>query len=213
MLTVALTLQIDSEQPPRMKNNPRSTRYSSLPLKDVVCLCAGPCDDDAWEEFVSRVGRPLSLVIMRTASMWGQPSRSVVEDLIQATYLKLWEGGRSLLRDFALRSPEAILGYLKRTAANATHDYFKHGHSQSSGGNNPHLSTFDVDPEAGNEVHGSQEKIAFGVFLDERGGQFGAIQESEIVSILSGVHTADPHFFPTNSRKLAGKVSKKSGIG
>ena len=104
---------------------------------------------------------------MRTASMWGQPSRSVVEDLIQATYLKLWEGGRSLLRDFALRSPEAILGYLKRTAANATHDYFKHGHSQSSGGNNPHLSTFDVDPEAGNQAHGSQEKIAFGVFLDE----------------------------------------------
>jgi RNA polymerase sigma-70 factor, ECF subfamily len=167
MLTVTLTLQIDSEQPPQMKSNLRSTRYSSLPLKDVVCLCAGPCDDDAWEEFVSRVGRPLSLVIMRTASMWGQPSRSVVEDLIQATYLKLWEGGRSLLRDFALRSPEAILGYLKRTAANATHDYFKHGHSQSSGGNNPHLSTFDVDPEAGNEVHGSQEKIAFGVFLDE----------------------------------------------
>ena len=167
MLTVTLTLQIDSEQPSRMKNNLKSTRYSSLPLKDVVCLCAGPCDNDAWEEFVSRVGRPLSLVIMRTASMWGQPSRSVVEDLIQATYLKLWEGGRSLLRDFALRSPEAILGYLKRTAANATHDYFKHGHSQSSGGNNPHLSTFDVDPEAGNQAHGSQEKIAFGVFLDE----------------------------------------------
>jgi RNA polymerase sigma-70 factor, ECF subfamily len=167
MLTVTLTLQIDSERPPRMKNNLRSKRYSSLSLKDVVCLCAGPCDDDAWEEFVSRVGRPLSLAIMRTASMWGQPSRSVVEDLIQATYLKLWEGGRGLLRDFALQSPEAILGYLKRTAANATHDYFKHGHSQSSGGNNPHLSTFDVDPEAGNEVHGSQEKIAFGIFLAE----------------------------------------------
>ena len=150
-----------------MKNSFRPTRYSSLSLKDLVCLCAGPCDDDAWEEFVSRVGRPLSLVIMRTASMWGQPSRSLVEDLIQATYLKLWEGGRSLLQDFALQRPEAILGYLKRTAANATHDFFKHGHSQSSGGDNPHVSTFDVDPEAGHEVHGSQEKIAFGVFLDE----------------------------------------------
>ena len=150
-----------------MKNSFRPTRYSSLSLKDLVCLCAGPCDDDAWEEFVSRVGRPLSLVIMRTASMWGQPSRSLVEDLIQATYLKLWEGGRSLLRDFALQRPEAILGYLKRTAANATHDFFKHGHSQSSGGDNPHVSTFDVDPQAGHEVHGSQEKIAFGVFLDE----------------------------------------------
>ena len=148
-------------------NSSKPTRYSSLSLKDVVCLCAGPCDDEAWEEFVSRVGRPLSLIIMRTASMWGKPSRSLVEDLIQVTYVKLWEGGRSLLRDFAVQRPEAILGYLKRTAANATHDYFKHGHSQSSGGDQLHVSTADVDPEAGIEVHGSQERIAFEVFLNE----------------------------------------------
>jgi RNA polymerase sigma-70 factor, ECF subfamily len=151
----------------KMTSSPKPTRYSSLSLKDVVCLCAGPCDDDAWEEFVSRVGRPISLVILRTASLWGEPSRSLVEDLIQATYLKLLEGGCRLLRDFAIQRPEAILGYLKKTAANATHDYFKHGHSQSSGGDQPHVSTSDFDPEAGNEVHGSQDKIAFGVFLNE----------------------------------------------
>jgi len=151
----------------RMSSTLRSNRYSSLSLKDIVCLCAGPCDDDAWEEFVSRVGKPISLVIMRTASLWGQPSRSVVEDLIQATYLKLWEGGRNLLRDFAIERPEAILGYLKKTAVNATHDYFKHGHTQTSGGDKPHVSTIDVEPEAGEDVHGSQEKIAFGVFLSE----------------------------------------------
>ena len=150
-----------------MSSTPRPTRYSSLSLKDVVCLCAGPRDDAAWEEFVSRVGRPISLVITRTASLWGKPSRALVEDLIQVTYLKLWEGGCRLLRDFAIQRPEAILGYLKKTAANATHDYFKHGHSQSSGGDNPHVSTSDVDPEAGKEIHGSEEKIAFRVFLNE----------------------------------------------
>jgi DNA-directed RNA polymerase specialized sigma24 family protein len=104
---------------------------------------------------------------MRTASLWGEHSRELVEDLIQVTYLKLWEGGGRLLRDFAIERPEAILGYLKRTAANATHDYFKHGHSQSSGGDNLHVSTSEVDPEAGKEVHGSQDKIALGVFLNE----------------------------------------------
>ncbi len=150
-----------------MSNTPKTARYSSLSLKDVVYLCAGPCDDEAWEEFVSRVGRPISLTILRTASQWGEPSRSLVEDLVQVTYLKLWEGGCRLLRDFAIQRPEAILGYLKKTAANATHDYFKHGHSQSSGGDEPHVSTSDVEPEAGKEVHGSQEKIAFEVFLNE----------------------------------------------
>jgi len=145
----------------------RLTRYSALSLQDVICLCAGPCDDEAWEEFVSRVGKPISLTVMRTASRWGEPSRSLVEDLTQVTYLKLWEDGRFLLRDFAIQHPEAILGYIKKTAANATHDYFKHGHSQSSGGDNPHVSTSHVDLEAGKEVHGSQEKIAFGIFLNE----------------------------------------------
>ena len=150
-----------------MSKTPRSTRYSSLLLQDVICLCAGPRDDEAWEEFVSRVGRPISLTVMRTASRWGEPSRSLVEDLTQVTYLKLWEDGRFLLRDFAIQHPEAILGYIKKTAANATHDYFKHGHSQSSGGDKPHISTSDVDLEAGKEVHGSQEKIAFELFLNE----------------------------------------------
>jgi RNA polymerase sigma-70 factor, ECF subfamily len=145
----------------------RTTRYSSFSLKEVVCLCAGPCDDEAWGEFISRVGRPISLTIMRTASLWGEPSRILMEDLVQVTYLKLWEDGCRLLRDFAIQHPEAILGYLKKTAANITHDYFKHGHSQSSGGDKPHVSTSDVDPEAGREVHGSQEKIAFEVFLNE----------------------------------------------
>jgi RNA polymerase sigma-70 factor (ECF subfamily) len=99
--------------------------------------------------------------------VWGEPSRSLVEDLTQVIYLKLWEDGCRLLRDFAIQHPEAILGYIKKTAANATHDYFKHGHSQSSGGNKPHVSTSDVDLEAGKEVQGSQEQIAFGVFLTE----------------------------------------------
>src|SRR5262249_16205769 len=114
--------------------------------------------------------RPISLAVMRTASMWGNTSRPVVEDLIQTTYVKLWEGGKKLLRDFAVERPEAILGYLKKIAANATHDYFRSGHSQSSGGGAEHFSVGDVEPEAGNESHGSQGQIDFGIFLKEIDG-------------------------------------------
>ena len=150
-----------------MSNSPISTRYSSLSLTEIVCLCAGPRDDEAWEEFVSRVRKPIRMMITRAAAPWGKPSHGLVEDLAQVTYLKLWEGGRSLLRDFALQYPEGIVGYLKRIAANATHDHFKHRHSQSSGGDEPHVSTSDVEPVAGTEVHGSEERIAFQLFLSE----------------------------------------------
>lgn len=149
----------------------KKTRYASLSLEEVICLCAESQaesrNDEAWEEFVSRAEKPVSFAVMRTAALWGEHSRAVVEDLVQITYLKLWEGGGRHLRDFAIQHPEAIWGYLKRTAANATHDYFKHSHSQSSGGSNLHLSTSDIDPEAGREVHGSEEHIASSVFLQE----------------------------------------------
>ncbi len=130
-------------------------------------MCADQGGDDAWEEFVFRVGKSISLAILRTASLWGDSSRSLIEDLVQVTYLKLWEDSCRLLRDFAIQHPESILAYLKKTAANVAHDYFRHRHSQSSGGREPHVSTSDIDPEAGKETHGSQEYIAFRVFLDE----------------------------------------------
>jgi len=145
----------------------KSTQYSSFSLKEIVFLCAGDCNEEAWEEFVSRVGRPISLTIIRTASLWGATSAALVQDLIQITYLKLWEDGCRLLRDFAAQHPEHILGYLKKIAANATHDYFKHSHSKSSGGDVPHVSTSDIEPEVGKDVQGSEDGIAFGVFLDE----------------------------------------------
>ena len=88
----------------------RPAKYSSISLQDLVCLCAEPGDNGAWEEFVARVGRAISLTILRTASLWGEPSRSVVEDLVQVTYLKLWEDNCRLLRSFAIQNPEGILG-------------------------------------------------------------------------------------------------------
>jgi RNA polymerase sigma-70 factor (ECF subfamily) len=91
----------------------------------------------------------------------------VVEDLVQVTYLKLWEDNCRILRDFALQNPEGILGYLKKVAANITHDYFRHDRSQSAGGSQTHVSTSDIDVEAGKEVHGSQDKMAFHILLNQ----------------------------------------------
>ena len=145
----------------------KSTRYSALSLTDLVSECAGAAEDGAWEEFVARVGKTISLTVLRTASCWGEPSRGVVEDLVQVTYLKLWEDNCRHLRDFAIQHPDGILGYLKKIAANATHDYFRHGRSQSAGGSQAHVSTSDQDVEAGKEVHGSAAGIAFQILLKQ----------------------------------------------
>ncbi|HMK24333.1 MAG TPA: hypothetical protein VK466_18525, partial [Terriglobales bacterium] len=126
----------------------RTTRYSSLSLRDVVCLCAGESDHEAWEEFLGRVSQPLRAAVTRTARMWGQASTALVEDLVQSLYLKLWEGGRASLQEFAMQCPEAIPAYLKKMAANLTHDHFRHSQTKACGGAQAHVSTAVVDPEA-----------------------------------------------------------------
>jgi RNA polymerase sigma-70 factor (ECF subfamily) len=150
-----------------MSDVSRQTRYSSLSLQEIVGLCADRCDQEAWEEFVSRVGKPINMTLSRTAARWTQPSRALVQDLAQVTFLKLWEGGRRLLHEFALRRPDAILAYVKRIAANAAHDHFKHENSQSLGGQQLHVSTSDIDPEAGNEIPGSPATLNRDVFLQQ----------------------------------------------
>lgn len=141
-----------------------ANRYSSLSLRDVVCLCAGPCDDDAWEEFVSRVDKPIGLTVMRTAWVCGERSLSLIEDLRQETYVKLLKDGCRLLRDCTIdHEDQEILGYIKKTVRNVTFDYFKGQQSQKRGGDKPHISLSEVDLGAGKQDDGSQERIAFAV--------------------------------------------------
>lgn len=145
-------------------SSPGPMRYSDLSLKGLVCRCADdPRDHEAWEEFVSRVDKPIALTAMRTASLWVERSLSVVEDLRQDTYMKLCKDDCRRLRDFAIQHPDddAILRYIKKTAANATHDYFRRY---------PLVSTIDIDPETEQKADRSQERTEYRVFLKEIDG-------------------------------------------
>jgi len=123
-------------------------RYSSLSSEQLVNLCADSSDPDAWDEFVSRFHRAISLSIVRTAHSWGQIPRQVVDDLVQETYLKLCANKCRLLRDFAVQHPEAVPGYIKTIAVNIAHDHFKSLHSQKRGSGETSQMPEDVEPQA-----------------------------------------------------------------
>jgi RNA polymerase sigma-70 factor (ECF subfamily) len=106
------------------------------PLEYLVRACADSNNGAAWDEFVARLHRPISLSVLRTAWLWGSAPQSVVEELVQETYLKLCANRCKLLLEFANRHPEAIAGYIKTVAVNVTHDYFKSRHSRKRGAGN-----------------------------------------------------------------------------
>jgi RNA polymerase sigma-70 factor, ECF subfamily len=122
-------------------------------LAQLIRTCAQSNDASAWNDLVSRLHKPISLSICRTACLWGVAPQSVIEDLIQETFVKLCANRCEPLLEFAERHPEAILGYVKTIAVNLTHDYFKSRYSQKRGsGSTSHMVEGMESSLAGNET-------------------------------------------------------------
>jgi RNA polymerase sigma-70 factor, ECF subfamily len=108
-------------------------RYAQLSSIDLIRICIGSSDERAWTEFISRFQVVIASAVLRTARLWGDPSRAQLDDLIQDTYLKLCDDNYRLLRAFRPRQEDSIYGYLKVVAANIVHDRFKAERAQKRG--------------------------------------------------------------------------------
>jgi len=121
-------------------------QYSSLSAEELAKACAESGNDEAWQEFVRRFHKPISVVVLRVAHLYGDYSGSQVDDLIQETYLKICVSNRRLLRDFLPLHPNAFYGMLKVTAANAAHDYYRREGADRRRPNTPMLELSEVEP-------------------------------------------------------------------
>ena len=140
---------------------------SSMAAEELIRICAESNDRAAWNEFVSRFHRPISLSILRIARQWGVAAPLVLDDLVQETYLKLCSDQCRRLREFADLHPEAIVGYVKTIAANVAHDHFKASHSQKRGLGQPSQSIDVCEPEAQDGDFGAQVSIERHVLLGD----------------------------------------------
>jgi RNA polymerase sigma-70 factor, ECF subfamily len=110
-------------------------RPLELSSQELVATCAGSKDEKAWAEFIRRFQGVIAAAVLRTARQWGEPSRPLLDDLIQDTYLKLCEDDAGLLRSFHPRQRDSIYGFLKVVAANVVHDHFKSALAAKRGAN------------------------------------------------------------------------------
>jgi len=99
--------------------------HASTSAEVLVRACVETGEPAAWEEFIHRSHPLISGVVLRTALRWGNPSPSVIDDLVQDTYLKLCSNDGRILRDFQFRHSDALFGFLKVVTANVVNDHFK----------------------------------------------------------------------------------------
>ncbi len=97
---------------------------TSLTIRELLNLCLDSDDPDAWCEFLQRVQKPVAATIIRTlGSKLAEPSR--VDDLVQNTWVKLFENDRRALRGIESTHENAIFAFAKKTAYRVTLDYLR----------------------------------------------------------------------------------------
>jgi len=140
---------------------------SSPSVEELIRACAELNDSAAWEEFIARFHRDISLSIIRTARRWGFRPQEVVDDLVQDTFLKLCANKCRLLYEFAISHPEAINGYVKTVATNVARDYFKAQQSPKRGGRSVVQSLPEWEPKARSESPGGQGAMEREILLHQ----------------------------------------------
>jgi RNA polymerase sigma-70 factor (ECF subfamily) len=99
--------------------------HSDLSPPELFAICARERDAASWQEFIRRFNPVIARSVLRVAIRHGTTDRSMIEDLIQETYLKLCANQCKLLRSFTPQRPESAFGFLKVVAASVASDFFK----------------------------------------------------------------------------------------
>jgi len=107
--------------------------YSQLDTCDLVAECLSTNHADAWQEFIRRFQPLIAGVVARAAARWVPVTESIVDDLVQETYIKLCAENCRRLREFESRYDDAFYGYIKSIAYSVTLDYFKKHYASRRG--------------------------------------------------------------------------------
>jgi len=67
-------------------------------IRDLLQLCLSSDEQEQWGEFVRRTQPLIASVIINTVRRWKTPAPSLVDDLIQDTYVKLFANDKKALR-------------------------------------------------------------------------------------------------------------------
>ena len=102
-----------------------SVNYSDLSPPELFSICSNRSDTSAWEEFIRRFNPVIARGVIRVAIRHGAADKSLIDDLVQETYLKICANDCKVLRSFVPREPHSAFAFLKVVAASVAQDHFK----------------------------------------------------------------------------------------
>jgi RNA polymerase sigma-70 factor (ECF subfamily) len=147
--------------------------YQNIRSVELARLCAGN-DSAAWLEFIRRHQRSIALTILRILRRSGEVPTTLVDDLVQDTYVALCANNYRLLHNFVEHDPSSLTAMVRVVAANVTHDHIRSKTAKKRGGS---LKQVDSESLPVDDLYASDS--------DEKVDR--AIQLREIDTMLRGL--------------------------
>src|SRR2546427_173122 len=85
-------------------------------IEEIVRACVEDTRSSAVFEFVKEFQRLIASTAIKTARRFGNVSPDLVDDLIQETYVRLFQDDRRVLRQYRAEKPGAIYGFVQSVA-------------------------------------------------------------------------------------------------
>jgi RNA polymerase sigma-70 factor (ECF subfamily) len=92
---------------------------------EILALCLNEGSEPAWKLFVGTFQPVIASSISRVIGRYGGVNPSLVDDLVQETFLRLCRDEAKLLRRFEARHESSIFGYIKVIATSVALDHFR----------------------------------------------------------------------------------------
>src|ERR1700719_2392527 len=96
-----------------------------ISIRDLLHICLSTDGQEHWGDFVHAPQTLMARGIINTIRRWTDPAPSLVDDLIQETYVKLFANDRKALRSIKNEYENTIFGYLRVVASNVVRDHFR----------------------------------------------------------------------------------------
>jgi RNA polymerase sigma-70 factor (ECF subfamily) len=101
---------------------------------ELIKNCLNASSEEAWRELVRQFQPLIASVVLRICRRYGSHHASLVDDLVQETFLRLCRDDSKALRQFEFRHEAAVFGFIKVVAASVANDHFRSLNTQKRDG-------------------------------------------------------------------------------
>jgi RNA polymerase sigma-70 factor (ECF subfamily) len=101
---------------------------------ELIKSCLHTSSEEAWRQLVRQFQPLIASVVLRICRRHGSHYASLVDDLVQETFLRLCRDDSKVLRQFEFRHEAAVFGFIKVVAGSVANDHFRSLNTQKRAG-------------------------------------------------------------------------------